>query len=177
MAGQEPRPVNSAVLASVSLNQSDIPQRKYPMFEFLIALVLFCALTAGGLAWFLRNPVFSAAEAQAGAPTSDPARLEAHVRHLAASEPARAYHNVAALNAAAEYVETEFRKAGCEPARHRGHLPGRTRTTVNDRHAEGRFAVGSRVLHGIHIGTVPLHLDLEPLPGNHFDQDQFRRRQ
>ncbi len=94
------------------------------MFEFLIALVLFCALTAGGLAWFLRNPVFSAAEPQAGAPTADPARLEAHVRHLAASEPARAYHNVAALNAAAEYVETEFRKAGCEPARQTFRVSG-----------------------------------------------------
>ena len=91
--------------------------RKSAMLEFLIALVLFCAFTAGGLTWFLRNPVFSAVEAQPGAPTADLARLEAHVRHLAASEPARAYHNVAALNAAADYVETEFRKAGCEPKR------------------------------------------------------------
>jgi hypothetical protein len=87
------------------------------MLEFLIALVLFCMLLAGGLVWFLKNPVLSAAAALPGAPKADPARLEANVRHLAGSNPSRAFHNVAALNAAADHVETEFRKAGCTPER------------------------------------------------------------
>jgi Zn-dependent M28 family amino/carboxypeptidase len=39
------------------------------------------------------------------------------VRFLAASAPARAFHNVAVLNRAADHVEAEFRKAGCEPER------------------------------------------------------------
>lgn len=88
------------------------------MMEFLIALVLICVLSAGGLVWFLKNPVLSAAIALPdGAPSADPARLESDVRHLAGSNPSRAYHNVAALNAAADHVEAEFRKAGCAPER------------------------------------------------------------
>jgi hypothetical protein len=87
------------------------------MLEFLIALVLFCVLLAGGLVWFLKNPVLSAAIALPGAPKADPVRLEADVRHLAGSNPSRAFHNVAALNAAADHVEAEFQRAGCAPER------------------------------------------------------------
>lgn len=95
------------------------------MFEILTAVIIFCLLGYGGLYWFLKNPLpatgTDAAPAGAG---SDPARLEAHVRHLAASQPARAFHNVAALNAAAKYVEAEFRKAGCDPVRQSWQVTG-----------------------------------------------------
>jgi len=88
------------------------------MFEFLIALALLCGLLGGGLVWFLKNPLlFSDDMSAPGDIRADPVRLEADVRHLAASAPARAFPNVAALNAAADYIETEFRKAGCTPER------------------------------------------------------------
>jgi hypothetical protein len=93
-------------------------QRKFSaMQEFLIALVLFCILLSSGLYWFLTNPVLFSAAALPGAPKADPKRLEADVRHLAASNPSRAYHNVASLNAAADHIEAEFRKTGCSPER------------------------------------------------------------
>jgi len=87
------------------------------MYKFFIAAVLFLVFAFVGLAWFLRNPVFFPASEVPQGPNADPARLEAHVRHLASSEPSRAFHNVAALNKAANYVETEFRKTGCRPVR------------------------------------------------------------
>ena len=89
------------------------------MLEILIALVLFCILFFGGLVWFLKNPVLfpAAAALPSGTAKADPGRLEADVRHLAASAPARAFHNVAALNAAGDHIEAEFRRAGCLPER------------------------------------------------------------
>ncbi len=98
------------------------------MTAFLIALGLFCLLGYAGLYWFLKNPLlFASGETVAAgraAVMSDPARLEAHVRRLAASEPARAFHNVAALNAAADYVESEFRATGCNPVRQTFQVSG-----------------------------------------------------
>jgi hypothetical protein len=98
------------------------------MTALLIKLLLFCLLCYAGLFWFLKNPVLLSAGGSAplgqSAAESDPARLEAHVRHLAASEPARAFHNVAALNAAADYVEAEFKKAGCDPMRQTFQVSG-----------------------------------------------------
>ncbi len=87
------------------------------MIQALIALALCAALALGSFYWLLKNPVLVAAPALVGTPTADPSRLEADVRHLAASNPSRAYHNVAALDAAAEYIEAEFTKAGCNPER------------------------------------------------------------
>ena len=87
------------------------------MIQALVALALAGALSLGSIYWLLKNPVLFAVPALVGAPAADPARLEADVRHLAASNPSRAYHNVAALDAAAEYVEAEFAKAGCSPER------------------------------------------------------------
>ncbi|HSM41517.1 MAG TPA: M28 family peptidase [Afifellaceae bacterium] len=94
------------------------------MLEFLIALVIFCALLAGGIVWFLTNPVFSDAAGLPKLSRADADRLEADVRHLAASEPSRAYHNVASLNAAADHIESEFHKAGCRPERQTFRVTG-----------------------------------------------------
>ena len=91
--------------------------RRLKMILALIALVLGGAVSFGGVYWILKNPVLSTAPALVGAPKADPARLEADVRFLAASKPSRAYHNVAALNAAAEHIETQFRETGCTPER------------------------------------------------------------
>lgn len=77
-----------------------------------IVILLFCGLIYGAFFWVLRNPVFHRADAPPPA-SADPARLEADVRHLAASDPARAYHNAAALDRAAQFIEDQFTAAGC----------------------------------------------------------------
>ena len=87
------------------------------MTKILIIVLVACVLIYGGLYWLLKNPIFSSAEPLTGAPAADPGRLEADVRLLAASDPARAFHNAAALNAAADHIEAEFRRAGCVPRR------------------------------------------------------------
>ena len=87
------------------------------MLQFLLFIGVACLLAYGGLFWFLKNPVLTAPENFPNAPSADPVRIEADVEFLAASNPSRAYHNVEALNAAADYVETQFRDAGCTPER------------------------------------------------------------
>ncbi len=90
------------------------------MADFLIVTALVLILFVGGMAWFLRNPVLfpiAAIEGTLDGPGADQARLETHVRYLASSVPSRAFHNVPALDKAADYVEAEFRKSGCKPAR------------------------------------------------------------
>lgn len=94
------------------------------MLEFLIALMIFCGLLAGGLIWFLANPVFSGAAGLPHLSGADARRLEADVRHLAASDPSRAFHNVASLDAAADHIEAGFRNAGCRPERQTFRVSG-----------------------------------------------------
>ncbi len=94
------------------------------MVEYLSAAAIVLILFIGVLAWFLRNPVLVPAGGIPDGPGADPVRLEDHVRRLASSEPSRAFHNVAALNQAADYVETEFRRAGCNPVRQTFNVGG-----------------------------------------------------
>ena len=87
------------------------------MLNILLTIFLAVALVYGGLYWFLKNPVLFASAPATGAAKAEPARLRAHVERLAASKPARAFHNVEQLNAVAEYIEAGFTKAGCTPVR------------------------------------------------------------
>ena len=87
------------------------------MMYFVAALVAGCLALYAGAYWFLKNPVLFAAAPVPAAAKADAGRLRAHVEFLAASQPARAFHNIDALNAAADYVEAQFRQAGCQPRR------------------------------------------------------------
>lgn len=87
------------------------------MLTFGLAVFAGCLVLYGGIYWFLRNPVLLAAAPMTSTARAEPVRLKRHVDVLAASQPARAFHNVAALNAAADYVEAQFRQAGCTPDR------------------------------------------------------------
>ncbi len=84
--------------------------------SLVFGLLLFCALFYGVIFWILRNPPLPS-DATPPKGSADPTRLEADVRTLAASEPARAFHNVAALDQVAKYIEDEFAAAGCKPER------------------------------------------------------------
>ena len=83
----------------------------------VLAVIVACLVLYGGTYWFLRNPALSAVKPVSAPAKADAVLLKAHVEILAASQPSRAFHNIAALNAAADYVEAEFKKAGCQPTR------------------------------------------------------------
>ena len=87
------------------------------MQGFLFAILCGCLVLFAGVFWFLRNPTIIPASALATDQKAEAGRLRGHVERLAASTPSRAFHNVASLNAAADYVEGELRKAGCSPVR------------------------------------------------------------
>ncbi len=87
------------------------------MIKLLIASVMVCVLVYAAVFWFLKNPALFARDVTPDSPKAVPVRLEADVQFLAALKPSRAFHNVASLNAAANYIEAEFKKAGCMPER------------------------------------------------------------
>ncbi|MGI9462299.1 MAG: M28 family peptidase [Aestuariivirgaceae bacterium] len=87
------------------------------MLFVALSIVAGCLALYGGTYWFLKNPVLSAAEPVPVSTGAEAGRLKGHVEFLAASQPARAFHNVASLNAAADYVEAQFKLAGCAPSR------------------------------------------------------------
>ncbi|NNE21476.1 MAG: M28 family peptidase [Rhizobiales bacterium] len=87
------------------------------MLSLILAAVAACLMLYGGTYRFLRNPVLLTASPVPASAKADADRLKSHVEVLAASQPSRAFHNVTALNAAADYVEAEFKAAGCQPSR------------------------------------------------------------
>jgi len=87
------------------------------MLSFALSVIAGCLALYGGTYWFLKNPVLFAVNPLPAVFNADADRLKKHVEFLAASQPARAFHNVASLNAAADYVEAQFKLSGCEPKR------------------------------------------------------------
>lgn len=87
------------------------------MLTFTLFVVAGCLALYGGTYWFLKNPLLTAAKPAPAAAKADADRLKRHVEFLAARQPSRAFHNVASLNAAADFVEAQFKLAGCAPTR------------------------------------------------------------
>ncbi len=121
------------------------------MLKLTIAIMSAAILLYGGLYWFIKNPILFASAKPVEAPKAQPERLKAHVEFLAASNPARAYHNVDVLNGVAELITAEFIIAGCAPERHTFQVGG------NDYHnivcALGP-ADGPRIVIGAHYDVA-----------------------
>lgn len=82
---------------------------KVPLLLILLALLL---PVAG--CWVVTNPVYVTPDF-APAPVADPARLEADVRYLAETMPARSSRRRGSLDRAATFIAESFAAAGCEP--------------------------------------------------------------
>lgn len=81
------------------------------VYAGLLLAVGYC-----GAFWLLRNPV-SVPDGSVTDVAANPDRLEADVRFLSASQPARSFENVAALDAAAKHIQDEFTATGCRSER------------------------------------------------------------
>ncbi len=87
------------------------------MLKIMVALILAPVLIYVGAYWFVKNPILIASAKPVDAPGAQPERLKADVVALAASDPARAYHNVDVLDGVADHITAAFIKAGCTPER------------------------------------------------------------
>lgn len=94
------------------------------MVKLIVGIIAVATVMLGSGVWFVTNPVWLSSTDPVAAPSAEPDRLRSDVEVLAASNPSRAFHNVAALNRAADHITDEFGKVGCEPERQTFRVKG-----------------------------------------------------
>lgn len=81
--------------------------------KWILGLLAAVAILSAAGFWLLRNPVL-APDKVAGPQGVDVARLKADVSYLAGIIPSRNSFNMGSLNRAADFINAEFSKTGCE---------------------------------------------------------------
>jgi Zn-dependent M28 family amino/carboxypeptidase len=114
-------PICNAIQADVE-RPVKIDFKRIYLTLFILLAILWVAIF-----WYLRNPVFSAAEITTNTVKIEPARLESHVRFLTGLHPNRSYKNMASMEQAQNYIADAFKEIGYQ------------NVTLQDVDADGRI--------------------------------------